>query len=164
VKTLQRRIRILLWVFIIGLVASGATAIPLQTEVNLLTWAVGADTGSGAEQSGLVRWLTQVREGVVETNAKYPFMAYGTDWLAFGHFAIAIAFIGPLRNPVRNLWVVEFGMIACLLVIPFALFMGSLRGIPWGWRLLDCSFGIFGIVPLWFCRQAIQQLARLRAA
>jgi len=37
----------------------------------------------------------------------YPFIAYGTDWLAFAHFVIAIAFIGPWRDPVRNVWVVE---------------------------------------------------------
>ena len=85
-------------------------------------------------------------------------MAYGTDWLAFGHFAIAIAFIGPWRDPVRNIWVIEFGMIACLLVIPYAFVMGEVRGVPWFWRLIDCSFGIFGIIPLWWCRRLIKQL------
>ena len=48
---------------------------------------------------------------------------YGTDWLAFGHFAIAIAFVG------------------------------ALRGIPVWWRLIDCSFGVFGLIPLWLCRR-----------
>ena len=33
---------------------------------------------------------------------------------------IAIVFIGPLRDPVKNVWVVEFGMIACALVVPFS--------------------------------------------
>ena len=100
-----------------------------------------------------------MRDALVATNAKYPFIAYGTDWLAFAHFVIAVAFIGPWRDPVRNVWVVEFGMIACALVVPFALVMGSVREIPFGWRLIDCSFGVFGIVPLWFCRQLIKQLA-----
>src|SRR5437870_13113633 len=84
-----------------------------------------------------------------------------SDLLAFGHFVIAIAFIGPLRNPVKNIWVVEFGMIACVLVVPFALVMGGVRGIPFGWRLVDCSFGVFGIIPLWFCRQQIKHLTKL---
>jgi hypothetical protein len=57
-------------------------------------------------------------------------LAYGTDWLAFAHLVIAIAFLGPLKDPVRNIWVVEFGMIACLLVIPLALICGPIRGIP----------------------------------
>jgi hypothetical protein len=151
---LTRRIHILLWIFIVGLVFSGVTSIPLETELKILTqWAGG--------ESGLAQWLLKIRDALVETNAKYPFFAYGTDWLAFAHFVIAVAFIGPLRDPVKNIWVVEFGMIACVLVVPFALVMGSIREIPFGWRLIDCSFGIFGIVPLWLCRQRIKHLATL---
>ena len=148
------RIRVLLWVFIIGLVISGVTAIPLETELGILTRWIG-------DGSGTAKWFMRIREALVETNAKFPFLAYGTDWLAFGHFVIAIAFIGPLRNPVKNIWVVEFGMIACVLVVPFALGMGAVRGIPIGWRLIDCSFGVLGIIPLWLCRREIQALARL---
>lgn len=159
-EILERRIRILLWVFISGLVVSGAMAIPLETEVKLLTQIVGANAGGSLEQSGLRHWLAKVLDALVETNAKYPFIAYGTDWLAFAHFVIAVAFIGPLRNPVKNIWVIEFGMIACALVVPFALVMGVVRGIPFGWRLIDCSFGIFGVIPLWFCRQQIKHLAK----
>jgi hypothetical protein len=145
-------IRILLWVFIFGVVISGMTAIPLETELGILTqWSGSA--------SGTVKWFLKIRDALVETNAKYPFIAYGTDWLAFAHFVIAIAFIGPLRDPVKNIWVIEFGMIACVLVIPFALVMGGIREIPFGWRLIDCSFGAFGIIPLWFCRRLIMQLA-----
>jgi hypothetical protein len=147
------RIRILLWVFILGLVLSGATAIPLETELRVLTQWIDGD-------SGLARWFLRIRNALVETNAKYPFIAYGTDWLAFAHFVIAILFIGPLREPVKNIWVIEFGMIACVLVVPFALVMGEVRGIPFGWRLVDCSFGILGIIPLWFCRRYIRELAR----
>ena len=29
-------------------------------------------------------------------------IAYGTDWLAFAHITIAVAFLGPLKDPVRN--------------------------------------------------------------
>ena len=35
---------------------------------------------------------------------------------------------------------------------PWALVFGSLRGIPFFWRLVDCSFGVFGFLPLWLCR------------
>jgi hypothetical protein len=160
-KYLLKWVRVLLLIFIIGLVFSGATAIPLETEVNLLARIIGANDSTNLEQGGLLRWIAEVRDGIVATNAKYPFIAYGTDWLAFAHFVIAVAFIGPLRNPVKNIWVVEFGMIACVLVVPFALVMGGVRGIPFGWRLIDCSFGIFGIILLWFCRRLIKQLAHL---
>jgi hypothetical protein len=152
---MQRRVRILLWFFILALFLSGATAIPLETELQVLAqWTPG--------KSGLANWLEKVRDALIATNARYPFLAYGTDWLAFGHFVIAIAFIGPLRDPVKNVWVVEFGMIACVLVVPFALVMGGIRGIPFAWRLIDCSFGVFGIVPLWLCRREIQQLAKCK--
>ena len=39
-------------------------------------------------------------------------------------------------------------MIACILVIPWALIFGPVRGIPFFWRLIDCSFGVVGIIPL----------------
>src|SRR6185369_17425051 len=94
-----------------------------------------------------------------ETDVKYPFMSYGTDWLAFGHFVIAIAFVGALRDPVRNVWLFTFGMIACVLVVPYAFVFGGLRGIPIPWRLIDCSFGVFGFVPLWICKRSAAELA-----
>jgi len=138
-------------------VISGATAIPLETELRWLAQIAGAD--GNVQPGGFAGGVGKVREALMETNARFPFLAYGTDWLAFAHFVIAIAFIGPLRDPVKNVWVVEFGMIACGLIVPFALAMGSVRGIPFGWRLMDCAFGIIGILPLWFCRRLIQQLA-----
>ena len=153
------RIRLLLVIFILGLVLSGATAIPLETELkNLIQFA---SHFALAEQSGASAWVANIQNALIETNTKYPFMAYGTDWLAFAHFVIAIAFIGPLRDPVKNVWVIEFGMIACVLVIPFALSMGAVRGIPIGWRLVDCSFGVAGIIPLWFCYREIRKLMRV---
>ncbi len=148
------RIRILLAVFIVGLVLSGATALPLETELKFaIQWISG--------ESAPAHWLLRIQDALAETNAKYPFIAYGTDWLAFAHFVIAVLFIGPLRAPVKNIWVIEFGIIACVLVVPFALVAGSVRGIPLEWRLIDCSFGIFRIIPLWFCRRDISELATL---
>ena len=73
---------------------------------------------------------------------------------------IAVAFIGPLRDPVRNIWVVQFGMIACVGVIPLALIAGTIRGIPLGWQLIDMSFGIVGIIPLLIVNRLIRRLER----
>ena len=160
-KFLLKRIRVLLLIFIVGLVFSGATAIPLETELRISTSFFGKNVDPNFH-SNFGIWLNKVQDGLIATNAKYPFIAYGTDWLAFAHFVIAIAFIGPLRDPVKNVWVVEFGMIACTLVVPFALVMGSVREVPFGWRLIDCSFGVLGIIPLWFCRQLIKQLAEVK--
>jgi hypothetical protein len=156
-QTLRRRIKLLTWFFIIGLVLSGATAIPLQGEVNLLANFFGTN----GESSELARWLLHVRDALVQIQTQYPFLFYGTDWLAFGHFVIAIVFIGAMRDPVRNRWLFDFGLIACVLVIPSALVFGGLRGIPVWWRLIDCSFGVFGFIPLWFCRKWTNELENL---
>ena len=109
----------------------------------------------------LVDWLFKVRDALGDTETRHPFLFYGTDWLAFGHFVIAIAFIGAWRDPVRNRWLFDFGLIACGLVIPYALVFGGLRGIPVWWRLIDCSFGVFGSIPLWLCRKWTIELEKL---
>ncbi len=86
-------------------------------------------------------------------------------WLIFfivSLLVIAIAFVGPLRDPVRNIWVVEFGLIACVLILPLALVCGPWRGIPFFWQVIDCSFGVFGSVPLLLVRRDILKLATMR--
>lgn len=149
-------IRFWLGILIFGLLVSGATAIPLVSEVGFLHKVVQ----SRAVFEGEIRqWIQSVYAGLLDTNARYPFLFYGTDWLAFGHFAIAIAFIGPLRDPVRNIWVIDFGILVCLLIIPYALVFGALRGIPLWWRLIDCSFGLFGLIPLVLARRATKRIS-----
>jgi hypothetical protein len=145
----RKWIKGLTWFFIIGLFISGATALPLETELNALANFLGSPDSSHA--AGFAFWIWKVHDALHQTYATYPFMAYGTDWLAFGHFVIAIAFVGALRDPVRNRWLYLFGMISCVLVIPYAIICGGMRGIPFYWRLIDCSFGVFGFVPLWIC-------------
>ena len=158
-QILLRRIKLLTWFFIIGLVISGATAIPLNWELDLLVnWFGLAGQDSTSATSELARWLLTAREALQAVSMQQPLLFYGTDWLAFGHFVIAIAFIGALRDPVRNRWLFDFGLIACVLVIPFALLFGALRGIPFWWRLIDCSFGVFGFIPLWFCRKWVRDI------
>jgi hypothetical protein len=145
-------------------VLSGITAFPLQTELGWLLRLLHAGALRPIAQfAGLLPWIERVNEGLRDTNTRYPFLAYGTDWLAFAHLAIAVAFVGPYKDPVRNKWVITFGLIACAGVIPLALIAGHIRGIPVAWRLLDCSFGVFGGIPLLICRRSIQALERLRA-
>jgi hypothetical protein len=158
-----RVIRRVLVVFMLALVLSGVTAFPLIHELNFLVSMLGGDAAEHAATKGmLLSWLVAVRDGLVDTQAKYPWMAYGTDWLAFAHIAIAVFFVGPLVDPVRNIWVLRAGLIACALVIPLALVCGEVRGIPFGWRLIDCSFGIVGAVPLWYCLRLSRKLDSTR--
>jgi hypothetical protein len=154
---LRRRINWLVWLFMFGLIVSGATVIPLVAETKWLVRILGANHGS----VGWIHWLVQIRDALAQTQKQHPFLFYGTDWLAFGHFVIAIAFVGALRDPVRNRWLFDFGLIACALVIPYAFIFGGVRGVPVWWRLIDCSFGVFGSVPLWFCRQWAGELEKL---
>ena len=106
--------------------------------------------------------MRHVSEALSITNANFPFLAYGTDWLAFAHLVIAVGFVGPYIDPIRNRWVVTFGLIACAGVLPLALIAGPIRGIPLPWRLVDCSFGIFGAIPLLLCRHSIVALEKQR--
>lgn len=158
-----RIIRILLTFFMAALVVSGLTAFPLVAEVNLLEELMGQGTIVEDVWPDMARWISFVYQGLNETNDKYPFILYGTDWLAFAHVMIAIAFIGPLRDPIKNIWVVEFGMIACVLLIPLALIFGSIRGIPFFWTVIDCSFGVFGIIPLAIAYRHIKRVAAFDA-
>ena len=77
-----------------------------------------------AESTHLLPWIERVNEGVRVTNAQFPFLAYGTDWLALLTLVIATAFIGPYIDPVRNKWIITFGLIGCAGVIPLALIAG----------------------------------------
>ena len=154
-RTLQR-IRLLLGFFMLALLVSGLTAIPLQWEIWLLDHWLGPMLGSVAPS--VAAWISRVNQGIQNGYGSYPFLAYGTDWLAFGHVTIAVAFIGPMRDPIRNKWVIEFGMIACALVIPWALIFGPVRGIPPLWTLVDMSFGVVGVLPLWLARREIGRM------
>ncbi len=153
------RVRALLIFFMIGLALSGLSAIPLQWEVEILKSLFGSGSEFGRILPTVSAWIDQVYQGVKNGYGLYPFLAYGTDWLAFGHVAIALAFIGPVREPIKNLWVVEFGMIICVLVIPWTLVFGPVRGIPFFSMLVDMSFGVIGIIPLWLARRGILRLA-----
>ena len=151
-KKEQMQIKVLLWFFIIALFLSGVTAIPVVSEISFLVKQFPANSPIGV-------FLSSILEGLTKTAAHYPFLFYGYDWLAFAHFALAILFMGgPLQDPVKNKWVVEFGMIAGFLVIPYALIAGYFRGIPIWWRLVDCLFGFFGFIPLMICYKKINVL------
>ena len=154
-----RQVKMILLVFMVCLVVSGLTAFPIEWQLNLAhEWVVEQGWDNAVSQ-----WLERVYLGVHETYSRHPFIAYGTDWLAFAHLVIAVAFIGPWRDPVRNVWVVEFGMIACVAILPLAFIAGPVRGIPLFWQLIDCSFGVFGLLLLWLCRRKIALLEKTLA-
>ena len=154
-----KQIRIAIGLVIAGLVFSGITAFPLLQELRLLSFLMtGESQGNPELHGGLVKWILRVREGLEVTHERYPFLAYGTDWLAFGHLVIAMFFILPWRDPVRYQGVLCIGVVASLAVIPLALICGPIRGIPFGWQMIDSSFGLLCLPPLLFALRKLRAL------
>lgn len=152
-----RTIRILLWLFMAALSISGLTAIPLM-------WLSHAFADVAAHWGGpWADWAANVAAAISDVDSRYPFIFYGTDWLAFAHVVIALAFLGPIRDPVRNKWVVQWGSISCAMVIIFSFAWAPVRGIPFFWRCIDASFGVIGAVPLWLALRKINEIERIPA-
>jgi len=151
----ERNIRRWIIFFMIVLTLSGLTAVLVETELNFLSGFFYIDSSIG-------QWIDKVYLAFHDTNKNYPFLAYGYDWLAFAHLLLVVLFIGPLKDPVKNKWVIEFGMIACLMIIPFAFIAGHYRCIPLWWRLIDCAFGVIGILSLLICLRQINKLEKFQ--
>ena len=154
-KILRRQIRNWIIFFMVAITLSGITAFPIEAEMKFL------DSNSGYFPVAAQEWFHRIYTGVKETNASHPFLAYGTDWLAFAHLVIALVFVGPLRNPVKNKWIIDWAIISCLLVFPLAFIAGPIRDIPFFHILIDCSFGAIGLIPLIIVRKKIKQLEQL---
>jgi len=152
INKIRRRVRLCIWLIITGLFVSGITAFPIESE---LAFFVKHQPDSS---SILSVWLNKVYMAVKDINTRYSFISYGTDWLAFAHVMLAILFIGPLVDPVRNIWVVKFGIIAAVLIFPLAFIAGSIRGIPFFWQCIDCSFGLITLAILLPCHKWIKQM------
>ncbi|MBE5321582.1 hypothetical protein IM793_20635 [Pedobacter sp. MR2016-19] len=151
-QKLRLHVKIYICTIIAGLAISGLTAFPLETEIAYLV------KHSETYPISLKTWLRTVYQAIKATNLSYPFLSYGTDWLAFAHLMLAVLFIGPLKDPVKNKWVIEFGMICCIAIIPLAIIAGNIRHIPVFWQMIDCSFCILGIIPLILCRINIKKI------
>jgi hypothetical protein len=158
---LLRSIRIWLSIFIVGLILSGVTAFPLEHET---AWLASFLSAHPVLPQGVAVWIDRVHQALYEDSIRAPFLAYGTDWLAFAHLVLAVAFIGPWIDPIRNKWVLQFGVIACIGVLPLAFIAGPTRGIPLPWRLIDSSFGIFGAIPLLICLNRVKRLEKIGSA
>ena len=159
-KQYKKQLRIIRWwiaFFMVALAISGVTASFVEAELRWLLHLFDADTTIGI-------WLDRVYSGIHQTNTEFPFIAYGFDWLAFGHIIIAAFFIGPYKDPIGNRWVLKVAVFACLAVFPVAIIAGHLRGIPPLWQMIDCSFGVFGLIPLYLLNQKIIALEALKVS
>ena len=97
-QILRRRIRVLTWLFIIGLILSGATAIPLPAELDYLVKITGArqliETPASTAAPAWAVWLVRIQSDLRDLATSHPVLFYGTHELLlalFGH-ASASAF------------------------------------------------------------------------
>lgn len=79
VLSLRRKVRILLVLFIAGLVLAGLSALPLRAEVIALQRLMES---LSVERwwPALAAWMSRVHEGVMEAGREQPFLFYGTDF------------------------------------------------------------------------------------
>ena len=154
---LFNQIRLLTILFMTVLVISGITAFPVYSELKVVI-----DSKFFPDDSIWQQWLNRVWIGVKNTNEEYPFIFYGFDWLAYAHLIIAGLFIGVYVHPVRNRWIVQWAMISCIGVLPLALIAGTARGIPIYHILIDCSFGMLGLIPLRIMQVKINRLKQFK--
>ncbi|PTQ99555.1 hypothetical protein C8P68_102380 [Mucilaginibacter yixingensis] len=144
--------RICIAIVIGGLALSGITAFPLETELH---WLSAHDV---LLPNAMQLWLSKVYDTLHVVNQQYPYLSYGTDWLAFAHLMLAILFIGPYIDPVKNIWVLQFGLIAYAAIFALAFVAGPIRQIPLFWTLVDCSFGVFAGAALLVALRNVKQM------
>jgi len=155
-----KKIRWLTSFFIFGLIISGLTAFPLLIELNILSdYFIEESKGSDPSgYTGVKHWILNVREGLEVTYSNYPFIGYGTDWLAYGHIVIALFFIPAFKDPIRYRRNYDVGIWASFLVIPLAFICGEVRGIPVYWRMIDSMFGVVALIPLFYIKNLIAKI------
>lgn len=137
--TTRFEIKALIAVYVIALIISGATAMIVPEGIAWLNEVVPLSWHT------IHGWIHHVH---LQIQASPQFLLYGYDWLAFAHYAIALSFYGVWIDPVRNKWIIEWAMWTSLLIFPLAFIMGAIRGIPFWWQLIDCSFGVVSMIPL----------------
>jgi len=137
-----KKIKIRTALFMAGLFLSGLTCFPLLQEISIAT------TFFSAWSIAPPPFIQEVIYGISYTMTHHKFLFYGTDWLGFAHILYAILFYGVYKDPIKNIWVTQFGIIACIAIFPLAFIMGPLRGIPFWWQMVDSSFGIIGLMVM----------------
>lgn len=146
------------WMLVIvafGLFVSGVTVWPAISELKAIVWLIW---GSSAPSGELHVFLLKAIAGLEATKAQYPFMLYAHDWLAFAHLMLAILFAGAVRDPVRNKWIVQCGLIMCALVPVLAGVCIAIRELPGWWFLIDFAFAPGAALPLWIAYRDIRAI------
>jgi len=149
-----RRAKLMISVVVFGLLVSAVTVWPAISELKMVVRIVWGDT----EPTGALHsFILQAIDGLETMQADYPFMLYAHDWLAFAHIVLAILFAGAIRDPIRNIWIVQCGLIMCALIPVLAGICIPIRGIPWIWFWIDFAFAPGAVLPLWIALRDIRR-------
>lgn len=149
----MRRARWMLVIVSVGLFVAGVTIWPAISELKAVVHLLWGDSVPAGELHG---FLVRAIEGLEVTNANYPFMLYAHDWLAFAHVMLAVLFAGAARDPVRNKWIVQCGLIMCASIPVLAGTCNSIRELPGWWFWIDFAFAPGAALPLWIAYRDIK--------
>ena len=140
-----------------GLFVAGVTVWPAVWELKTaVKWIWGDQAATGE----LHRFILRAIAGLEETKQRFPFLLYAHDWLAFAHIMLAIMFAGAIRDPVRNKWIVQCGLIMCALVPVLGGTCIPIRQLPGFWFWIDFSFAPGAALPLWIAYRDIKHVER----
>ena len=156
-----RRIRIVVALFVVGLIASGVTAIPLKWEIDTLASMMGIAPGAAPQSlAGLDRWIALVRQGLHETDAEVPVhrVRYGLAGVRAHHDRRGVRRAPAGPGPQRVGHHVRTDRLRVR--DPDGDDLRWPAGIPFNWRLIDCAFGIAGALPLGLARLWTARLAK----
>ena len=159
-KTLKK-IRIYLILFLLAFLFSLHTVVFIEVETELLAKYVGHDTFMEELCPSISAWIEHLNLAVSETYSSYPFFAYCMDWLVYAFVVLAIFLLGAIKDPVRNVWVVQVFMVACCLGFILPFIVGPIRDIPVFWRSIDSSCGLIGLLFLLLPYRLIRKLEAL---
>ena len=157
----MRRAKWMIAIVALGLLVSGVTVWPAVPELELaqeIAW--GGERGEG----DIAGFVDEAIEGLQSTEEQYPFLLYAHDWLAFAHIVLALLFAGAIRDPVRNKWIVQCGLVMCVLIPVLAGVGIPVRGLPWQWFFIDTAFGVVAGVLLGVAYRDIGRAERLALA
>jgi len=149
-----KRTKLMLAIVVFGLIVSAVTIWPAIPELKM---AVSIAWGDAEPTGTLHKFVLQAIDGLEAMEADYPFMLYAHDWLAFALIMLAILFAGAIKDPVRNIWIVQCGLIMCALVPIIPVICIPIRNLPWIWFWMDFAFAPAAALPLWIALRDIKR-------
>ncbi len=141
-------IRVCLSLFFVGLVFGLHTVVFVRAETTWMADRFGRGTFVEERWPTVAAWFEHLHIAFATTYTTYPVIAYCMDWLGYACIVLAVLMVGAIKDPVRNIWIVQAFMVGCTIAFVMPLVMGPLRGIPLFWRLIDSSFGLVGFFLL----------------